>query len=132
MSMIAELFSAYYSANTYRGIVYDHYIDARDYALGGNYNAAVDEIVGALYNIVKVFDYMLLAGGTGGYTFLTVNAIYYGWLHGMAADYDVTAKDITDAWRAATHDELCDTISGIDFMRKEIWNDPYIKYVWAR
>lgn len=52
--------------------------------------------------------------------------MYFNW--GME---DITAKMITDAWHAATHDELCDTICGIDFMRKEIWDEPNIKYTWA-
>lgn len=43
----------------------------------------------------------------------------------------VTCQAIIEAYEVGTHDEYCQMISWVDYMRKEIWDEPYIKYLLA-
>jgi len=124
MSLVDDLQAMYVDAVVRYDLVYDWWGTANTRAAGDDYDGAVDALIQGLYQVYTVFTRLLSNPNTG--SFLIVNAIA-----AATTVYELTPQKIIDAWHEATHDELCDTVSGIDFMRKEIWNEPNIKYTWA-
>lgn len=97
----------------------------------GNDHAAIGYLIAAAQGHNDCLDYMLTFVLPFSPTTLLPAILYQMRAEYSAAEYELTAKKICEAWAVDNFEFAPVTIAFIDRMRQLIWDEPFLA-VWAR